>query len=129
MHFVFAHRRHAQRRDAMKQLFTRLEVIDVRRRRADHALIDMRRIVHQAAEPGMCLKLGAVRQINGLGRNVVDRRLTVVAQRRQILSLAEQPIPRRQRRQREAHRHQIGELLEHGAVIRRSRRRIVLPDD
>ena len=42
----------------------------------------------------MCLELGTVRQVNGLGRNVVDRRLTVVAQRRQILSLAEQPIPR-----------------------------------
>ena len=88
MHFVFAHRRHAQRRDTMKQLFTRLEVIDVRRRRADHALIDIGRIVHQAAEPGMCLELGTVRQVHGLGRNVIDGRLTVVAQRRQILSLA-----------------------------------------
>ena len=65
MHFVFAHRGHAQRRDAMKQLFTRLQVIDVRRRRADHALVDIRRIVHQAAQPGMRLELGTVRQVNG----------------------------------------------------------------
>jgi len=108
----------------MKQLFTRLEVVDVRRRRADHALVDISRFVHQAAQPRMCLELATVRQVNGLGRNVIDGRLTVIAQRRQILALAEQPIPRGQRRQREAHRHQIGELLEHGAVIRRNRRRI-----
>ena len=75
----------------------------------------------------MRLEPGAVRHVNRPRRDVVHRGGIVITERAKIGPSAEQPVARRQRGQREAQRHQIGQFLEHGPVIRRgSRRRIDL---
>ena len=127
MHFVFAHRGHAQRGDTVKQFFARFQVVDVRRRRPDHAPVDIGRIVHQAAQPRMGLQLDAVGQVHRACRDIIDRGLTVVAKRQEIFFLGKQAVIGCQRCQRELHRHQIGklyigELVKKGALVRRRRR-------
>ena len=53
------------------------EIVDVRRRRPAHAHFDVTRVVQLVAQPGMRLEPLAVRQIDGVRGDVVDRRAAV----------------------------------------------------
>ena len=96
----------AQRLDAVEQRLARHEIVDVRRRRAVHPHVHVARIVHLRAEPGMRLELGAVRQVNGARRDVVDRGQPVVRRQLAGRELAapslerRRPAPRRRARVR-----------------------------
>ena len=65
----------------------------------------------------MGLEPSAARQINRARGNVVDRGKAVIAEGGEIRPAAEQPAARRQRGQRNAARQQVGELLQHRALV------------
>ena len=66
----------------MKYRFAQRELIDARRRRAMIALVHETRVVDPIAKARMGFETHAVRQINGMRRDVVDRCRMVVAKRR-----------------------------------------------
>ncbi len=68
-----ADRVQAQRLYAMKERFAQRELIDARRRRAAIALIDEARVVDPVAKARMGFEARAVRQIDGMRGDVVDR--------------------------------------------------------
>src|SRR6516164_11835735 len=81
---------HAQRFNAVKRLFARLQIIDGRRGRAGHSHGDMFRIVSQIAHARMCLETQSAWQVNGMRRDVVNGGLTVEAEPGEVRTLAEQ---------------------------------------
>ena len=77
-----ADRREAQRRHAVEQLLARPQFIEVRRRRAAHAFVDVTGIVEPIAEARVRLQPRSVGQIDRARRDVVDGGPLVVPRRR-----------------------------------------------
>ena len=73
-----ADRDQPERRDAVEQLLTRLQIVDTRRCRAAHFLADIARIVEGFAKARMGLEAAPVRQINRVGRDIVDGGIVIV---------------------------------------------------
>ena len=92
-HVPIAHGREANRLHAMEQRFPKLQRVGVRRRRAAVFLVHVTGIVHQTAQAGMGFEPLAARQVNGLGRDVVNRRSSL------LLRLDAEVLNRSERRQ------------------------------
>ena len=113
-----SHGQHAKRLDAVKQPFAWLQVIDARRRRSNHVLADMFRVVHQAAISRMRLEFGAVRQIDGVRGNIIDGGEIVIAKRSKIRPApCEQSAIGGERGQRDVGRKQVRQPLQECAIF------------
>ena len=73
----------------------------------------------------MRLQFQPIWHVNGARRDVVDSGEIVVAKRREIWSVAQEPAIGRSRRKRDAGRKQIGKFLEERAVVRWNSKRAV----
>lgn len=123
-----ANRFEAQRLHPMEKLLPRRELIDVRRRGPAIALVDVTRIVQPVAQPRMRFQLRSIGQVDGMGGDVVNGGLSIVAGRRARYDAGRpasnavfgssvcEDSPRRLRRSHAKN------LLEKIAIIRRSAR-------
>ena len=72
-HVAFADRKETNGAGSVERLLAQGKLIDVRRRRAAMLEADGAWIVPVAAEAGMRLQPVPVRQVDGAGRNIIDR--------------------------------------------------------
>src|SRR5215471_15522261 len=92
---VLIDRTESDRLHAVERRFAHFQIVECRRRRTVHSLMDVPRIIEPQAEAVMRLQLCAVRHVNSVSRNIIDGGEAIVASGRNIYSVAGGAVFRR----------------------------------
>src|ERR1700722_18028193 len=110
---ILVDRNEPYRLHAVERRFAHFQIVECRRRRTVHSLMNVARIVDPRAEAGMRFQLRAVRQVHGMGRYVIDGGEAVVASGPETYAVGGAAVFRRRVSERD--RPRLAEqLLENG---------------